>query len=281
MSYFIALMGIAGLGLLYSGLTRPPAPERGGLTRRVDDLARDGGIRASGRALIASSLALWFVTFVIVTGISSSLVVGGAISVAAASLPFGWVRGRARRRRRRHREAWPDVIAMLIAAVRAGVSLPEATASLAERAPAELRAGFRAFASSYRAAGSFTVGLARLRDELRDPVADRVAAALALAHEVGGTDLVRVLRATGDFVREDLRVAKEIEARWSWTVVAARMAAAAPWVVLLLMSTRPEAAAAYNSSAGVAVIAGGALATAVGYRLMLRAARLPEEKRLP
>jgi tight adherence protein B len=137
-----------------------------------------------------------------------------------------------------------------------------------------------AFASSYRASGSFRIALDRLRQELADPIADRVVAALALTHEVGGTDLVRVLRTLGDFVREDIRVRKEIEARWSWTVTAARVAAGAPWIVLLLMSTRPEAAMAYNSASGVVVITVGALTTILGYRLMLRAARLPEDRRL-
>jgi tight adherence protein B len=122
--------------------------------------------------------------------------------------------------------------------------------------------------------------LDRLRTESADPVADRIVASLTLASEVGGTDLVRVLRTLADFVREDIRVRKEIEARWSWTVTAARVAAAAPWVVLLLMSTRPEAASAYNSAAGASVITAGAVASFVGYRLMLRAARLPEERRL-
>jgi tight adherence protein B len=46
------------------------------------------------------------------------------------------------------------------------------------------------------------------------------------------------------------------------------------------MSTRSEAAAAYSTPAGAATIGFGAVATVVGYRLMLRAARLPEERRL-
>jgi tight adherence protein B len=115
---------------------------------------------------------------------------------------------------------------------------------------------------------------------MADPVADRVVTALVLAHEVGGTDLVRVLRTLVDFVREDLKVRQEIEARWSWTVTAARVAAAAPWLVLVMMSTRPETAMAYNSPSGVVVILIGAAATGLGYALMLRAARLPTERRL-
>jgi len=115
---------------------------------------------------------------------------------------------------------------------------------------------------------------------MADPVADRVVTVLVLAHEVGGTDLVRVLRTLGDFVREDLKVRQEIEARWSWTVTAARVAAAAPWLVLVMMSTRPETATAFSSPSGVLVILMGAAATGLGYALMLRAARLPTERRL-
>ena len=194
--------------------------------------------------------------------------------------PVAFAQSRRARRRRRFREAWPDALATLIASVRAGVSLPESCMSLLARGPAELRRGFEAFTTTYRATGSFDAGLIRLRTELADPIADRVALALGMAHDVGGTDLVRVLRTLGDFVREDLRVRKEIEARWSWTVTAARVAAAAPWIVLLMMASRPEAARAYESPTGAAVIAGGAACIFLGYRLMLRAARLPEERRM-
>jgi tight adherence protein B len=213
-------------------------------------------------------------------GLTGSTIVTLAAGVASAWTPIAVVRSRRARRRTRFREAWPDAIATLIASVRAGVSLPEACASLLSRGPEQLRDGFEAFSSSYRASGSFEAALVRLRAELADPVADRVALALGMAHEVGGTDLVRVLRTLGDFVREDLRVRKEIESRWSWTVTAARVAAAAPWVVLVMMSLRPEAAAAYDSPSGAMVIAGGGAATFVGYRLMLRAARLPEDPRI-
>ncbi|MDP9225634.1 MAG: type II secretion system F family protein, partial [Actinomycetota bacterium] len=218
--------------------------------------------------------------FTLALGITASPVVACAVATGVAFAPLSVLRARSARRRGRFRDAWPDAIATMIAAVRAGSSLPEACASLAERGPLELRSGFRSFASSFRATGSFSTSLTRLQNELADPIADRVVAALTLTYEVGGTEVVRVLRSLADFVREDVRVRKEIEARWSWTVTAARVAAAAPWVVLLMMATRPEAAAAYNSAVGAVVIAGGGVATLLGYRLMLRAARLPDERRL-
>ena len=279
----VLVAGVAALGvlLIYNGSTLAPTSARPALMVRLDELTAEAGLqRVSGLGLVAGTAAVTVLTLVVVAGVSNSFVVAAAISSATAALPISSVRARRARRRKRFREAWPDAIATLIAGVRAGISLPESVASLVDRGPADLRPGFRSFTSAYRSSGSFAMGLDRLRTEMADPIADRVVTALALAHEVGGTDLVRVLRTLGDFVREDIRVRKEIEARWSWTVTAARLAAAAPWVVLLMMSTRPEAANAYNSPAGAAVVAGGACATFLGYRLMLRAARLPEDRRL-
>jgi tight adherence protein B len=282
MIILLAAVAAFGIVLLYSGLTVQSAPRsRRFWGRRLDDLVRESGVkRLSVPGLIALSAALWMMSLLVVAGLTSSIVVASAVSLAAAWLPISWLSTRRSRRRRGFREAWPDAIAGLVAGVRAGVSLPESCLSLVDRGPHEFREGFVAFASTYRASGSFSVGLDRLRDELADPIADRVIAALAMANEVGGTDLVRVLRTLGDFVREDVRVRKEIEARWSWTLTAARVAAAAPWIVLVMMSTRPEAAAAYNSTAGVTVIGAGAVLTVIGYRLMLRAARLPDHRRL-
>lgn len=280
MSIGIASIGALGLVLLYAGLT---AKTRRHQSRQnfVDAIARDAGLRAKGSTVAFGLGGLWLATLLLSAGLTSSLIVAGSIATAVVWLPLALLRTRADKRQRRFGEAWPDAIATLIAAVRAGVALPEACIDLTKRGPVELAPGFEAFAATYRATGSFAAALHRLREVLADPVADRVAVSLGLAHEVGGSDLVRVLRAVGDFVREDLRVRREIEARWSWTVTAARVAAAAPWLVLLMMSTRPEAADAFDSVTGATVIGAGAVATLVGYRLMLRAARLPQDPRLP
>lgn len=278
---FIACL-VAGVAALatYQGLVQEPVEMRSKrpLSGRVADLL---GVPAkSVLGTVAAGLGCALAAVVVVAGLSGALVPALAFAAAAAAAPVALVRARALRGRRRLRDAWPDALATLIAGVRAGVSLSESCAALATRGPEETRPAFASFAATLRATGSFPAALDRLRAELSDPVGDRVVAALAMAHEVGGTDLVRVLRTLADFVREDLRVRKEIEARWSWTVTAARVAAAAPWLVLLLMAARPEAARAYDSPAGVAVIGAGAAATVLGYRLMLRAARLPEERRL-
>ena len=279
MSALVGLLAALGVLLVYDGLTRPARPRAG--SGKWSELVEGAGVKGLTPARLAAvSVGAAFATGLLVAGVTGSAVIALAGVVAVPVAIVSWLAGRARRRRRRLREAWPDALAALVATVRAGVSLPEACVTLADRGPTELAPAFTAFAATYRATGSFRTALERLRAELADPVCDRVVVALKVARDVGGTELVRLLRTLGDLVRDDLRVRKEIEARWSWTVTAARVAAAAPWVVLVLMAARPEAARAYSSPSGALLIGLGAAATFIGYRLMLRAARLPEERRL-
>jgi tight adherence protein B len=280
MSNVVVMVGALGLLLVYEGIVHRDL-RRSRMVVRVDLLLREAGLPGvtTARLALACAGSAFLVSVVTMFLIPSAVVVLLAFGTGAW-VPVSYVRLRRHRRRRNLREAWPDALAGLVASIRAGASLAEACSSLATRGPQELRPHFAAFRDTYRSSGSLEAALCRLRNAISDPVADRVIAALTLAHQVGGSDLVRVLRTLADFVREDLRARKEVEARWSWTVTAARVAAAAPWLVLAMMSTRPEAARAYGSGAGAAVVGLGAIATFVGYRLMLRAARLPEDRRL-
>lgn len=279
MRALVVLAMAAGVLLCFAGITSPPSMGGRKQARRstAELLGFTGGLRPG---TIGSSMSLFAVAGVMVSGITTSSAAGLVAACAAGYLPLGRARASIIRRKRAQREEWPDVIASLIAAIRSGTSLPEACVGVAGRTGPGLSAAFEGFVVAYRAGGNFVASLRHLQDDLSDPVADRVVLSLITAHEVGGGDLVRVLRTLGDFVREDLRVRKEIEARWSWTVTAARVAAAAPWVVLLLMSTRPEAASAYGSPTGSVTIIVGALATLFGYRAMIMIARLPDERRV-
>lgn len=111
-------------------------------------------------------------------------------------------------------------------------------------------------------------------------MADRLVEALRIARDVGGTDLGRVLRTLSTFLREDARSRAELEARQSWTVNAARLAMAAPWAVLVLLASRGSTLQAYNTPGGALVLAIGAGASLLAYRMMLSIGRLPEEQRV-
>ncbi len=273
---------VAGMVLLILGVT---GKERPGSGRQRAKLLRDWMTRAGIGDVALSELLAFCVGLAVVAGLSllavaRSVWLATAFAILAGYLPVVVLRARHRRRSRERREVWPDAIDHLVSAVRAGLSLPEAVSALSERGPEALREPFAHFAAAYRTTGRFGETLDRLKEELADPAADRVVETLRVAREVGGSELGRTLRTLSAFLRDEYRVRKELEARQSWVIVAARMAFGTPWLVLLLLATKPEAVAAYQRPGGAVVIAvGGALAIA-GYRLMVRIGRLPTEERV-
>lgn len=219
-------------------------------------------VAASGAWLIAQVAALSLVA-----------------AAGAASAPFAWLRSRRARLLRIRRGLWPDVCDLLIASVRAGMSLPDAVSSLAESAPTELRAAFAGFGRDLAASGHFDSSAQRLKAALADPVADRIVETLRMARQVGGTELTPVLRALAASVRADAALRAEVESRQSWIRGAAVLGVAAPWVILALLALREEGARAYGSPEGVILILAGAIVSFVAYNVMLRLGRLPQPRR--
>ena len=151
---------------------------------------------------------------------------------------------------------------------------------VADRGPESLRPVFKDVVSDHRVSGDLVAALERMGARVADPTADRIVRTMVLAHRVGGRELGRVLRTLSAFLRDDVAARREIESRQSWTVIAARVSASAPWLVLVLVASRPQGARAFDSPTGIAVLLGGAVVTAMGYRMMMRLGRLPEEPRV-
>lgn len=255
---------------------REPEPERGALARLLE---------SAGLAHVAPRVLLVIIGFAaafsaaiawLVTGVGALALVA---AVAGAAAPIGWLRARRARLLRVRRGLWPDVCDLLIASVRAGMSLPDAVAGLATSAPAALRPAFTAFDADLAASGHFDSSAERLKTALADPVADRIIETLRMARQVGGTELTPVLRALATSVRADAALRAEVEARQSWIRGAAVLGVIAPWAILAMLALRPEGASAYGSPEGIALILAGAAVSFVAFRIMLRIGRLPEPRR--
>jgi tight adherence protein B len=247
---------------------------------RLAQLVEEAGLIAvRPRAVMAAAAVMSGVAgaaAVLVTGVWAFAVVAAC---AGAAAPLVWLRSRRTGLRRSRRALWPDVCDLLVASVRAGMSLPEAVASLSTSAPPPLRPAFGAFASDLAASGHFDSSVGRLKAALADPVGDRIVETLRMARQVGGTELTPVLRALGASVRADVALRSEVEARQSWIRGAAVLGVVAPWVILALLAMRPEGAEAYATPEGVVLVLGGAAVSLVAYRVMLRIGRLPEQRR--
>ncbi len=284
MTLVAALLLAAGVLLLASPWLWPrrpraAAPRRALLEPLAELLARAGVGGVAPGVLVASILMAGIagaaLTLVLVPVAALAPIAG----VVAAAVPVLVLRARAAARRRALRAVWPDVVDHLLSGVRAGLSLPQAVAALADSAPEAVRPAFLAFRRDYLRTAQFGECLDALKATLADPVADRIVETVRMAREVGGTELPTVLRSLSQYLRADAAVRSEVDARQSWVRTAARLGVVAPWIVLLMLGTRPEAAAAYNTPGGAVLVVGGLAATLVAYRLMIALGRLPEEGR--
>ncbi|WP_147918228.1 type II secretion system F family protein [Ruania zhangjianzhongii] len=276
------LLGAGLVCLWWSWWPLTPRRDRGERrqSKLTDLLVQAGMPTITPTAVLTTSVAVAVVVGVVVLGLTGSPTIAAAFGLLSLLAPQTYIRVRARRRRVALRELWPDAVDDLASAIRAGMSLPEAVGSLAERGPEQLRPAFAEFAEDYRATGRFIDALERLKVRLADPVADRLIESLRLTREVGGTDLGRLLRTLSQFLRQDLRARGELEARQSWTVNGARLAAAAPWLILAMLSTRPQTVEAFNSAVGALVLLIGGVASVGAYLVMVRLGRLPEDERV-
>jgi tight adherence protein B len=255
-----------------------PSPVRGdGAVTRLMDAA--GFAHLSAKVPIAVAVLSDLVAGAVVWLVVPIPVLAGLAVLVGVGSPFLWLRARRSRLLRQRRALWPDVCDLLIASVRAGMSLPDAVASLQTSGPPALRPAFVGFARDIAASGHFDSSARRLKAVLSDPIADRIVETLRMARQVGGTELVPVLRALSASVRADAALRAEVEARQSWIRGAAVLGVVAPWVILVLLALRPEGAKAYSTPAGLALIVTGAAVSFVAYRIMIRLGRLPEPRR--
>lgn len=280
-----ALVGLGvgvGLMLVWSAFFLPRTPTGSSRTsgRATELLARAGLGQVSVTTFVALCVVCGAFTTLVLQVVSGTPPVAVAFGLMGAWAPVAVVSGRARRRQQELAEVWPEAVDNLVSAVRAGMSLPDALGALGVRGPEPLRAAFDQFALDYQVTGRFGECLDRLKERLADPVGDRVVEGLRIAREVGGGELGRLLRNLSSYLRDDARTRSELEARQAWTVNGARLAVASPWLVLLFMSFQSEVIHRYASPAGVLVLAFGAVACVVAYRLMMRIGRLPLERRI-
>lgn len=260
-----------------AGASAGRGEERSG---RLDRLAAAAGVpQLSGVMVLVLCVACGALAAAVVWLVTALPVLAALAAAVGAATPVVVLRGRRVRLVRRRRALWPDVCDLLIASVRAGMSLPDAVASLATSAPDALRPAFAGFARDLAASGHFDSSARRLKEALADPVGDRIVETLRMARQVGGTELVPVLRALSASVRADAALRAEVESRQSWIRGAAVLGVVAPWVILGMLVLRPEGARAYSTPEGVGLVIAGAVVSFLAYRLMLRIGRLPEPRR--
>jgi tight adherence protein B len=174
----------------------------------------------------------------------------------------------------------PELIDILISGVQSGLSLNESLAGMADRGPEIFKDEFKRFNQEMRAHGDFRTALIRVKESLAEPNVDQVVEALLISRELGGAELLNILRLLSKFIREDLTLRREIVVKQSWIKNSAHLSAAAPWLLLLLLSTQPSTSEAFSTSGGVLILISGLGLTAIAYLWMNHLSKMPYPNRI-
>jgi tight adherence protein B len=282
----IAFLAALAVYLLFNGFAArhrpPPAPRRRSRRRRagLEVRLRQAGVSltpARYRATVASSMVAVFVVGYGLTGTLSLAVVPAA---AVGFAPRAYYRRRQRKALAARMAAWPEAIRDVLSHITVGSTLHNALVELGRSGPEPLRPVWRRYARN-AAVLEVSGALDEARDELADPVSDRVIEAFAAAHERGQSVVVDVLRTLADDTTKDLQLAEQIITGQTEVRAQAVVAVLLPFVVLaLLVSTNDGFRAFYRSTAGFVVICLGAGMALLGWKLITAIGRLPEDPRV-
>jgi len=212
--------------------------------------------------------------------LTHSIIIGIAFAILSGAISWTLLHKESVKNESELVEAWPEVIDHLMSGISSGLSLSESLSGLAASGPEILRPIFTTFRNELYKSGDFTIALTKLKTEFSHHSSDQIFEALLIAKELGGSELLQILRTLGDFLRQDLVLRREIEVKHGWIKNSAHLSAAAPWLLLLLLSTQPTTAAAYATPTGILILASGLVMTAIAYLWMNRLGQLPKTPRV-
>jgi tight adherence protein B len=245
-----------------------------------EDRLRQSGAHVTVLQFVAGSVAAGLGTVVLVAALTGSPFVGIVPAIAVSALPAGYFSRRRARMLREVQAAWPDALRDILASIAAGRSLLQAVQSLGDHGPERLRETFGRVSGRARMTG-LGPALEAAKEELADPVSDRVLEVLLLADETGGSIVRLVLADLVASITKDLEVAEQVETDGLEMRINARAVVALPWAVLVaLTARRGPFRDFYQSGAGVATIAAGLFLSLVGFLLVTRLGRTPSEPRV-
>jgi tight adherence protein B len=238
------------------------------------------GARVTVRQFWATSVAVGAVAFVAVFALTGTVAVALLPGVAVALLPRAYYARERAKRAGEQTRAWPDALRSLSASLSASLSLHQALVALGFTGPVALRPVFARYAR-LSATLDQRAALEVIREELADPVSDRVVEVLILATEQGAAIVMDIL---GDLARAttlDLQLTERIETAQLEQRLNARAVFVLPYVILIIMCARgTQFRDFYQSSLGLVVVAIGAGMSTVGMVLINRLGRVPGEERL-
>ena len=271
----------AAMWLVYEGLTNPLSPAG----RRRWPWVEDFLIRAGLREVSPRDFVLFSLGSGVVAGGAVNLLLGwlAATLVAGALgalLPLAYYLRRHERRKRAMQTALVEAISQLRDAIKTGLSVHQALASLSRSGPEVLRAEFATLTRETQVNG-FEMAVEHMRQRLASPLWDTCGIALVMNDNLGSRQVSQMLHRLAEATRAQLRIEDELVAYQSRTVFTARVVAAVPIALLLVVrSMNGQYLAFFSTPGGELLLLACLVSIITGYSMMLWLGRLPGEPRV-
>ena len=209
-----------------------------------------------------------------------SAVVAIPIAAISSAVPHLLAKRKSERRQAQLAGLWPELLDHMISGLRSGLSIAETLAGLSQRGPEISRPIFSECQRMLKSGSDLGEIFAFIKSQFNDPVADQVCEVLDFARGTGSRDTAVTLRTLGDFIRSDIAVRGEINAKLGWVKNSALVAAIAPWILLLILSTQQSTLRAFETPAGNGILIFGVAMSALAYFWMSRVGRIQSVPRI-
>jgi tight adherence protein B len=230
---------------------------------------------------LAVSVGLGVAVYSVVFATTGSSFLGLLFAGVVAVLPSSFYGSRGRKRDREQRASWPDALRGLVGSLHAGRSLHEALVDLAVSGPVPLRRVFTRYHDLTNLAVPEAEALGVVRDELADPVADRVFEVLIIASDKGSRIALRVLSDVADAVTSDIQLMEKLDTADTEQRINTWAVFVIPWLTLMLLTAKAGSFRDfYSGPDGTRILVIGAMMSLGGLALIRRLMKRPTEPRV-
>jgi tight adherence protein B len=226
------------------------------------------------------SIGSGFASFIVIYALTGALYVSAVPAIMVGVLPRTYFSRRRTKLIDERVQAWPDALRTLIASISSSQSLHQALRNLSTGGPVPLRPVFRKYSQLTQALDQKSA-LEVVKEELADPMSDRIIEILIAATEAGPGVVLDILRDLADVTSRDLQLREHIETMQTEQKLNAKIVFVLPYVLLVLMVlSNDKIREFYQQPIGVIVIIVGTAILSAGLLVVQKLGRIPMELRV-
>lgn len=254
--------------------------QRQSRSEKMQSWLNQSGVGVTPAQFWGISLGIFLGTFVVLYALTSVFIIAFAPAIMVGLLPRAYFTKKRNKINQERIKAWPDALRTLIASIAASQSLHQAMKGLSFGGPVPLRSVFKKYSQLSQALDQKSA-LEVVKEDLGDPMSDRIIEILISATEAGPAVILDILRDLAKSSTNDLQLQEHIETMQTEQKINAKAVFVLPFVLLVLMViTNKKVGDFYSSTAGIIVIAVGSAILSVGMYIVSRLGRIPVETRV-